>query len=135
MEEKLNSPPRHSALACRARLPCTLRRDPWGFEASRALHRHRGGPNLKMLPLSLRAEVLHSLTATASQNSATRSADCACPAVSIHCLLASIARCSHMSKTADDQGSSAPACTVVVLGLFGIERSEERPVCRGVRLL
>ena len=66
MEEKLSSPPRHSALACRARLPCTLRRDPWGFEASRALHRHRGGPNLKMLPLSLRAEVLHSLTATAS---------------------------------------------------------------------
>src|ERR1039458_9710682 len=66
MEEKLSSRPRHSALACRARLPCTLRRDPWGSEASRALHRHRGGPNLKMLPLSLRAEVLHSLTATAS---------------------------------------------------------------------
>src|ERR1017187_3774918 len=55
MEEKLSSPPRHSALACRARLPCTLRRDPWGSEASRALHRHRGGPNLKMLPLSLRS--------------------------------------------------------------------------------
>ena len=50
MEEKLSSPPRHSALACRARLPCTLRRDPWGSEASRALHRHRGGPNLKNAP-------------------------------------------------------------------------------------
>jgi hypothetical protein len=55
MAEKLSSPPRHSALACRARLSCTLRRGPWGSEASRALHRHRGGPNLKMLPLSLRA--------------------------------------------------------------------------------
>src|SRR5258705_13539224 len=58
--------PRHSALACRACLPRTLRRDPWGSEASRVLHRHRGGPNLKMLPLSLRAEILHSLTATAT---------------------------------------------------------------------
>jgi hypothetical protein len=50
MEEKLSSPPRHSALACRARLPCTLRRHPWGSEASPALHRHRGGPNFKNAP-------------------------------------------------------------------------------------
>ena len=32
------------------RLLRTLRRDPWGSEASRALHRHRGGPNLKNAP-------------------------------------------------------------------------------------
>jgi hypothetical protein len=50
MSEKLNSPPRPSALACRARLPYTLRRDPWASEASRALHRHRGGPNFKNAP-------------------------------------------------------------------------------------
>src|SRR6266567_3320069 len=65
-EEKLSFLPRHSALpavpdyfvhsAVTHRVP----------KPSRALHRHRGGPNLKMLPLSLRAEVLHSLTATAS---------------------------------------------------------------------
>src|SRR5438270_12325583 len=50
MEEKLSSPPRHSALAWRARLPCTLCRDPWGSEASPGLHRHRGGPNFKNAP-------------------------------------------------------------------------------------
>ena len=50
MEEKLSSPPRHSVLACRARLPDTLRGDPCGSEASPALHRHRGGPNFKNAP-------------------------------------------------------------------------------------
>jgi hypothetical protein len=49
-QKKLSSPPRHSALACRARLPYTLRRDPWGSEASPGLHRHRGGPNFKNAP-------------------------------------------------------------------------------------
>jgi hypothetical protein len=57
MEEKLSSPPRHSALACRARLPYTLRRDPWGSEASPGLHRHRGGPNFKNAPAVTREEV------------------------------------------------------------------------------
>src|SRR5207302_10260239 len=57
MEEKLSSPPRHSALACRARLPDTLRGDPCGSEASPALHRHRGGPNFKNAPAVTRAEV------------------------------------------------------------------------------
>src|ERR1017187_4293802 len=61
---EFSSPTLGSGLPCPS--ICTLRRDPWGSEASRALHRHRGRPNLKMLPLSLRAEVLHSLTATAS---------------------------------------------------------------------
>src|ERR1035438_5160687 len=61
---EFSSPTLGSGLPCPS--ICTLRRDPWGSEASRALHRHRGGPILKMLPLSLRAEVLHSLTATAS---------------------------------------------------------------------
>src|SRR6266567_892385 len=55
MEEKLSSPPPTLGSDASARLLCTLRRDPWGSEPSRALHRHRGGPNLKMLPLSLRA--------------------------------------------------------------------------------
>src|SRR5438270_867489 len=55
MEEKLSSPPRHSALACRARLPDTLRGDPCGSEASPALHRHRGGPNFKNAPALTRA--------------------------------------------------------------------------------
>src|SRR5437764_11560610 len=57
MEEKLSSPPRHSVLACRARLPDTLRGDPCGSEASPALHRHRGGPNFKNAPAVTRAEV------------------------------------------------------------------------------
>src|SRR5947208_14169442 len=57
MEEKLTSPPRHSALACRARLADTLRGDPCGSEASPALHRHRGGPNFKNAPAVTRAEV------------------------------------------------------------------------------
>ncbi len=50
MEEKLSSPPPTLGSGCRARLPCTLRRDPWDSEASRALHPHRGGPNLKNAP-------------------------------------------------------------------------------------
>ena len=50
MEEKVEFSCPDSALACRARLPCTLRRDLCCCEASRALHRHRGGPNLKMFP-------------------------------------------------------------------------------------
>jgi hypothetical protein len=69
MEEKLSSPPRHSALACRARLPYTIRRDPWGSEASHGLHRHRGGPNFKNAAALTPSRGLHSLTATASPNS------------------------------------------------------------------
>ena len=49
-EEKLSSPPPTLGSDASARLLCTLRRDPWGSEASRALHRHRGGPNLKNAP-------------------------------------------------------------------------------------
>ena len=65
---EFSSPTLGSGLPCPS--ICTLRRDPWGSEASRALHRHRGGPILKMLPLSLRAEVLHSLAGVAAMNSA-----------------------------------------------------------------
>ena len=49
-EEKFSSPPPTLGSDASARLLCTLRRDPWGSEASRALHRHRGGPNLKNAP-------------------------------------------------------------------------------------
>jgi hypothetical protein len=58
-QKKLSSPPRHSALACRARLPYTLRRDPWASEASPALHRIGVGRISKMLPLSLQGLLVH----------------------------------------------------------------------------
>src|ERR1035441_2945052 len=45
---QFSSPTLGSGLPCPS--ICTLRRDPWGSEASRALHRHRGGPNLKNAP-------------------------------------------------------------------------------------
>jgi hypothetical protein len=63
---KIEFSPPNSALACRARLPCTLRRHPWGSEASPGLHRHRGGPNFKNAPALTPSRGLHSLTATAS---------------------------------------------------------------------
>src|SRR6266705_726468 len=66
MEEKLSSPPPTLGSDASARLLCTLRRDPWGSEPSRALHRHRGGPNLKNAPALTPGRGLHSVTATAS---------------------------------------------------------------------
>src|SRR5438067_9790895 len=66
MEEKLSSPPRHSALACHARLPYTLRPDPSGSEASPPSLHDALPIYFENAPALTPSRGPHSLTATAS---------------------------------------------------------------------
>src|SRR5579864_1148280 len=62
------------------RLLRTLRRDPWGSAASRALHRHRGGPNLKNAPaLSGQRFCTHSQRRPAQRERKWRGGGGSCP--------------------------------------------------------